>query len=165
LSTQEIRIKPSLVPFTWKAVIVILVGLAVYVASLLLRLPLQALGLLFRLTGLALVCLGVLGMFVGVIRRNMYTYVISDSDLVLQKQLLRRSIRRVPFSSITDVQVSQGLAGRFAGYGNVVPVTKSGYGLVRGTEPGENVVAEMVDVPKPDKVAQLIISRLKRTES
>jgi uncharacterized membrane protein YdbT with pleckstrin-like domain len=118
-------------------------------------------GSLFRFAALALVCLGVLGVFIGVVRRNTFTYVISDSDVVVQKQLLRSNVRRIPFSSITDVQVSQSLVGRLAGYGNVVPVTKSGYGLVRGTQPGENIVAEMVDVPNPDKVADLIMSRLR----
>lgn len=158
---QEVRIKPSLIPFTWKSSLVVLFGLAVYVANILLRLPAPILGPLFRITGLALICLGILGMFVGVIRRNTYTYTISNSDLILQRQLLRRSVRRIPFTSITDVQVSQSLAGRLAGYGNVVPVTKSGFGLVRGVEPGENIVAEMVDVPHPDKIVQLIMSRLR----
>ena len=51
--------------------------------------------------------------------------------------------------------------GRLAGYGDVVPVTKSGYGLVRWTQAGENIVAEMRDVPKPDKVADLIMLRLR----
>ena len=30
-----------------------------------------------------------------------------------------------------------------------------------GTEPGESLNAEMVDVPNPDKVADLIMSRLR----
>ena len=100
-------------------------------------------------------------MLIGVVRRNSFTYLITDSDVVVQKQLLRRSVRRIPFSSISDVQVSQSLVGRLARYGDVVPVTKSGYGLVRGTEPGENIVAEMADVPNPDKVTDLIMSRLR----
>ena len=98
---------------------------------------------------------------IGIVRRNTFTYLITDSDVVVQKQLLRRSVRRIPFSSISDVQVSQSIVGRLVGYGDVVPVTKSGYGLVRGTQPGENIVAEMVDVPNPDKVADLIMSRLR----
>ena len=50
------------------------------------------------------------------------------------------------------------------GNGDVVPVTKSGYGLVHGTEPGEKVVAEIADVTNPDRVADLIMSRLRATK-
>jgi hypothetical protein len=84
----------------------------------------------------------------------------------VQKQLFSRNIRRIPFSSLSDVEVSQTFIGRLAGYGNIAPVTKSGYGLVRGMDRTENVVAEMTNVPNPDKVADLIIARasIKRGE-
>ena len=139
----------------------ILLGLVVYGVSFLFRSPLPSAGSLLRYTALGLVGLGVLRVLIGVVRRNSFTYLITDSDVVVQKQLLGRSVRRIPFSSISDVQVSQTLVGRLARYGNVVPVSKSGYGLVRGTQAGENLNAEMVDVPNPDKVADLIMSRLK----
>jgi len=121
------------------------------------------LSILVSYIGLALVALGLLSLLSGSIRRNMFTYLISDQDVVVQKQLLTRSVRRIPFSSISDIQVSQTLIGRLAGYGNIVPVTKSGYGLVRGQDRAENVVQEMVNVPKPDKVADLIMSRASGT--
>jgi uncharacterized membrane protein YdbT with pleckstrin-like domain len=100
---------------------------------------------------------------IGAVRRNMYTYQITDSDLIIQKQLLGRSLRRIPFISISDVEVSQSIAGRLARYGNIVPITKSGYGLVRGMDKSENKVAEMTNVPNPDKVANLILSRASHT--
>jgi uncharacterized membrane protein YdbT with pleckstrin-like domain len=97
-----------------------------------------------------LIALGLLGVLVGAIRRNMFTYLISDRDVVVQKQLFRRSVRRIPFASISDLQVSQTPIGRLAGYGSIAPVTKSGYGLVRGMDRAENVVQEMINVPKPE---------------
>ena len=158
---EDIRIKPSLVPFAWKGFVVILLGVLVYGASFVFQLPLPYADSLLRYAALGLICIGLLGVLIGVVRRNAFTYLITDSDVVVKKQLLRRSVRRIPFSSISDVQVSQTIVGRLAGYGDVVPVTKSGYGLVRGTEAGENIVAEMADVPNPDKVADLIMSRLR----
>ncbi|MGA2784088.1 MAG: PH domain-containing protein [Candidatus Bathyarchaeia archaeon] len=157
----DIRIKPSLVPFTWKGFVVLLMGLLVYGVSFLFKSPLPSAVSLLRYVALGLLALGVLHVLIGVVRRNAYTYLITDSDVVVQKQLLGRSVRRIPFSSISDVQVSQTLVGRLARYGDLVPVSKSGYGLVRGTQPGENLNAEMVDVPNPDKIADLIMSRLK----
>jgi len=158
---EDIRIKPSLVPFAWKGFVVILLGVLVYGASFVFQPPLPYADSLLRYAALGLICIGLLGVLIGVVRRNAFTYLITDSDVVVKKQLLRRSVRRIPFSSISDVQVSQTIVGRLAGYGDVVPVTKSGYGLVRGTEAGENIVAEMADVPNPDKVADLIMSRLR----
>ena len=161
---EEIRLKPSLVPFDWKGFAVVLLGIVVYVLSLVFQFPSLSAGSLLRYAALALIGVGLLGVLIGVVRRNAFTYLITDSDVVVKRQLLRRSVRRIPFSSISDVQVSQSIVGRLARYGDIVPVTKSGYGLVRGTEHGENIVAEMADVPNPDKVADLIMSRLRASK-
>ena len=160
---QLVKIKPSLVPFTWKGVLVVLFALTVYVGIFLfqslLPIPLFGFGYLLEFVLLGLAGLGLLMILIGAVRRNMYTYQLTQSDLIIQKQLLGRSVRRIPFASISDVEVSQSFVGRLAGYGNIVPISKSGYGLVRGMERSENVVAEMTNVPKPDKVANLIMSR------
>ena len=161
---QDVRIKPSFVPFAWKGFVLVLLGLVVFGVSFLFKSSLSSVGSLLGYVGLGLVGFGVLGVLIGVVRRNAFTYLITDSDVVVRRQLLGRSVRRIPFSSISDVQVSQSLVGRLARYGDVVPVSKSGYGLVRGTEPGERLNAEMVDVPNPDKVADLIMSRLRASK-
>jgi len=132
-----------------------------YGVSSIVQFPSSSADSILNYAALTLIGLGLLGVLIGAVRRNAFTYLITDSDIVVKKQLLRRSVRRIPFSSISDVQVSQSIAGRLARYGDIVPVTKSGYGLVRGTENGENIVAEMADVPNPDKVADLIMSRLR----
>ena len=142
----------------------ILLGVLVLGMSFVLQFPLSSADSLLRYAALAVVGIGLLGVLIGAVRRNAFTYLITDTDVVVKKQLLRRSVRRIPFSSISDVQVSQSIVGRLARYGDVVPVTKSGYGLVRGTEPGENIVAEMADVPNPDKVADLIMARLRASK-
>ena len=94
-------------PFAWKGVVVLLLGLVVYGVSFLFEFPLPSGGSLIRYLALGLVGLGVLGVLIGAVRRNAFTYLITDSDVVVQKQLLRRSVRRIPFSSISDVQVSK----------------------------------------------------------
>ena len=166
-SVQLIKIKPSLVPFTWKGLLVVLLGLMLFVGTSLfhsiLPVPYFSFGILLNIVFLGLAGLGFLMILIGAVRRNMYTYQITDSDLIIQKQLLGRSLRRIPFVSISDVEVSQSIAGRLAGYGKIVPITKSGYGLVRGMDRSENIVAEMTNVPHPDKVANLILSRTSHT--
>jgi len=163
---QNIKIKPSLVPFTWKGILVILLGLVLSVGLYIFQSSLPFLfgfGYLLTFAGLGLVGLGFLMILVGLVRRNMYTYQLTDSDVIIQKQFLGRSVRRIPLASISDVEVSQSFVGRLAGYGNIVPISKSGYGLVRGMERTENIVAEMTNVPNPDKVANLIMSRTSTT--
>ena len=167
--SKTIIIKPSFIPYVWKGLALIVLGVIVYALAFMMPLPFSfsslslaslTLRALIRYAGLALIVLGLLGVLVGAVRRNMFTYRISDRDVVVQKQLLRRSVRRIPFTSISDIQVSQTLVGRLARYGNIVPVTKSGYGLVHGIDRAENVVQEMLNVPKPDKVADLIMSKV-----
>lgn len=159
---QNIKIKPSLVPFTWKGLLVILLDLVLSVGLYVFQALLPFLfgfGYLLTFAGLGLAGLGFLMVLIGLVRRNMYTYQLTDSDVIIQKQFLGRSVRRIPLASISDVEVSQSFVGRLAGYGNIVPISKSGYGLVRGMERTENIVAEMTNVPNPDKVANLIMSR------
>jgi len=160
---REVIIKPSLVPFTWKGSVLIALAFAILASTFVFQavLPLlSALGPLLILGSLALAGLGFLMILIGAVRRNMYTYQLTDSHILIKKQLLGRSIRSIPFSSVSDVQVSQSIAGRLAGYGDLVPITKSGYGLVRGMERTENIVSEMTNVPKPDKVAAIIMARI-----
>ena len=165
---QPIKIKPSLVPFTWKGLLVVLLGLILFIGTSLFHSVLPAtyfsFGYLLNLAFLGLMGLGLLMILIGLVRRNMYTYQLTDSDLIIQKQLLRRSLRRIPFTSISDVEVSQSLTGRLARYGNIVPITKSGYGLVRGMDKSENKVAEMTNVPNPDKVANVILARTSKPQ-
>jgi uncharacterized membrane protein YdbT with pleckstrin-like domain len=170
--SKTIIIKPSFIPYVWKGLALIVLGVIVYALGFMMPLPFSfpslslpslTLRALVRYAALALIVLGLLGVLVGAVRRNMFTYIISDRDVVVQKQLLQRSVRRIPFTSISDIQVSQTLMGRLARYGNIAPVTKSGYGLVHGMDRAENVVQEMINVPKPDKVADLIMSKVSTT--
>ena len=138
----------------------LLLGFALLAATTVLQSLLEGGSLLLSYVALGIMGLGLLAILISSIRRNAFTYLITDSDVVVQKQLFSRTVRRIPFFSISDVEVSQSFIGRLAGYGNIAPVTKSGYGLVRGMDRTENMVAEMTNVPKPDKVAELIMSRV-----
>ena len=155
-----IKIKPSMIPFVWRGAGIIVLGLVLYFAESIIALPSTIPTLYIQYGVLGLIGLGFLGVLIGAARRNTFTYLITDQAVIVQRQLLSRSVRRIPFASISDMEVSQSFVGRIAGYGNIAPVTKSGYGLVRGKDRAENMVAEMTNVPKPDRVAELILSRL-----
>lgn len=168
-SKPVIKIKPSLIPFIWKGFALVLVGFVVYVGTAAVQSRLRSISPVYippsvlNAVFLGLVGLGLLAILFGVVRRNMFTYILTDSEMMVQKQLFGRSIRRMPFASLSDIEVSQTLVGRIAGYGNIIPVTKSGYGLVRGIDRSENIVAEMTNVPNPDKLADAILARASLT--
>lgn len=155
-----VKIKPSMIPFIWKGAIVVLLGVLLFFAVSVISVPFSFPVLYVHYVVLGVVGLGFLGVLIGSVRRNTFTYLITDQAVIVQRQLLGRNVRRIPFSSISDMEVSQSFIGRIAGYGNIAPVTKSGYGLVRGMDRAENMVAEMTNVPKPDRVAELILSKV-----
>jgi membrane protein YdbS with pleckstrin-like domain len=159
----DVVIKPSLIPFTWKGLALIALAFVLLASTFVLQAFLHffpTIGPLLILGSLGLSGLGFLMTLIGAVRRNMHTYELTDSHILIKKQFLGRSIRSIPFASVSDVQVSQSLGGRLARYGDLVPITKSGYGLVRGTERMENIVAEMTNVPNPDRVAAMIMARI-----
>ena len=67
---QEVRIKPSLVPFAWKGFVVVLLGIVVYGVSFVFRFPLPSADFLLRYAALALIGIGLLGVLIGAVRRN-----------------------------------------------------------------------------------------------
>jgi membrane protein YdbS with pleckstrin-like domain len=160
-SKQIVKVKPSLFPFTWKGVVIAFLGVLLLAGSLTFEslLMIWSASALASRASLSVIAIGALIVLVGAARRSMYSYQLTDSHIVIQKQLFGRSVRRIPFTSISDVEVSQSVVGRLVGYGNVVPVTKSGYGLVRGMDASENLVGEMTNVPNPDRVAGVIMTR------
>jgi len=124
-----VKIRPSLLPFTWKGLTVVIFGLVVFAGSFMFQIPMPlpySSGYVLTHIGLSLLGLGFLMIVIGIVKRNMYAYQVTDSGIIIQKQLLRRSVRRIPFASLSDVEVSQSLVGRLAGFGNVVPISKSG---------------------------------------
>jgi uncharacterized membrane protein YdbT with pleckstrin-like domain len=161
-------IKPSYVPFVGRwitAILLIFFAFAAVHTEGLLPIPSGAMYLI----DYALLIVGIislLGTLLGVARRNAYSYTITNTGIIVKKQLFRRSVRQIPFTSISDVYVNQTIIGRLANYGNVVPVTKSGYGIVPEMEySSEATTSEMTDVSRPDEVAEIIMQRIGRTSN
>ena len=155
-------IKPSYVPFIgkWLAILLLILFAYTIIGAGTFPVP-QSATTILNYAFLAVTAISFLGILVGTARRNAYSYVITRTGIIVTKQLFRRSIRRIPFTSISDVYINQTMIGRLANYGDVVPVTKSGYGLVGDMEySAEASTAEMTDVPRPDEVAEMIMRRI-----
>jgi uncharacterized membrane protein YdbT with pleckstrin-like domain len=163
-------IRPSYVPFVSKGTAIIVAAIIAYgfvTTNSLAQwgvLSDNGLGYLASYALFGLMAIGFLSLTVGFFRRNAYTYMITETDIIVRRQLLTRNIRRIPLASISDVQISQSMLGRLAGYGDIVPISKSGYGILRDVDyQSETVVTEMTDVPNPDHVADYIMSKIEQT--
>lgn len=159
-----ILIKPSYVPFVGRWLTVLILTLSAFVAVKTNMFPaLESAMSLLDYVFLIIGSISLLGSLLGVARRNAYSYLITGTGIVVKKQLFRRNVRQIPFTSISDVYINQTIFGRLAGYGDIVPVTKSGYGIVHDMEySSEATTSTITDVSRPDEVAEIIMQRIGR---
>jgi len=92
---------------------------------------------LFWMAGIIFIIIGVIGIIVTFFYLNAFTYHITNKRIIVYKKFITISSRQVQYDDLSDVVVDQGIFGRIFGFGNVIPVTKSGFGLgYRGTQMG-----------------------------
>lgn len=66
-----------------------------------------------------------------------FTYFLTNKRIIIYRKFITISSRQVQYDDLSDVVVDQGIIGRIFGFGNVIPITKSGFGLgMRGWQTG-----------------------------
>lgn len=68
------------------------------------------------------------GIFVEIYRKS-HHYIITNFRLILKGGMIKRKERSLRYDKITDLSGEQGLLGRIFGFGNIIPITQSGFGL------------------------------------
>jgi len=63
------------------------------------------------------------------IYRRSHVYTVTNLRMILRKGLFTFDERRVMFKNITDLDVHISILGRIFNYGDIIPVTASGFGL------------------------------------
>ena len=71
----------------------------------------------------------IFGAFVTEIYRKSHRYIITNYRLILRGGMLIRKKRSLRYEKISDLGGEQGLLGRIFGFGNIIPITSSGFGL------------------------------------
>ncbi len=61
--------------------------------------------------------------------RRSHHYLITNLRLVLKGGIIVKRERSLRYEKIADVEYSQGILGKIFGFGNIIPVTQSGFGL------------------------------------
>ncbi len=61
--------------------------------------------------------------------RHSHSYVLTDRRIVLQGGVIRSRQREIRYEKISDIESSQGLLGKLFGFGTIIPITASGFGM------------------------------------
>ncbi len=119
-------LRPERLAFLWLFVgagILVVLGLVL----LLFYLPL----------GLFLAALGALCLLASFFYSRAFTYYLTTKRILLYRKFITISSRQIQYDDLSDVVVEQGIVGRLFGFGNVIPITKSGLGTgMRGWQMG-----------------------------
>ncbi len=71
----------------------------------------------------------VMGFLLVDIYRRSHRYFITNFRLIFRGGILKKRERTLRYDGITDIESSQGILGRIFGFGTIIPITKSGFGL------------------------------------
>jgi len=71
----------------------------------------------------------IFGMLFVEIYRKSHCYTITNFRLILKGGIIRKKERSLRYDKITDLSGEQGILGRIFGFGNIIPITQSGFGL------------------------------------
>ncbi len=61
--------------------------------------------------------------------RRSHRYVLTDMRIILRGGIFRVRERSLRYEKITDIDASQGIIGKIFGFGNIIPITPSGFGM------------------------------------
>lgn len=61
--------------------------------------------------------------------RHSHSYILTDHRIVLQGGVLRSKQRVIRYEKISDIESSQALVGKLFGFGTIIPITGSGFGM------------------------------------
>jgi len=63
------------------------------------------------------------------IYRLSHKYVITDMRIIMEGGIIKKNRRILTYDKITDLSGEQSLLGRLFNFGNIIPITQSGFGL------------------------------------
>jgi len=61
--------------------------------------------------------------------RRSHRYFITNFRIILKGGIIRTRERSLRYEKISDIEGSQGIAGKIFGFGTIIPITHSGFGL------------------------------------
>ncbi|HEX8653444.1 MAG TPA: PH domain-containing protein [Pyrinomonadaceae bacterium] len=86
------------------------------------------------------------------VRRNMVSYTLTDSKVMIDQGLVARTTRNIPLRNIQDVTVSSSILQRLLGFGNLI--------IDNASEQGGTTILRNIDNPRHH--ADLLLRELRR---
>ena len=88
---------------------------------------------LFNVTGVFLpvytVVVSIIGFLLVELFRRSHRYIISNQRIVFKGGIVTKEQRTLRYDKITDVNTKQGILGQIFGFGTIIPISQSGFGL------------------------------------
>ena len=75
------------------------------------------------------VAASIVGFFCVEIYRRSHKYMITDKRIIFTGGVLTKRTRTVRYDKISDINSQQGILGQIFGFGTIIPVSQSGFGL------------------------------------
>jgi hypothetical protein len=79
--------------------------------------------------------MSILGFLIVEAYRRSHKYIISNQRIVFKGGIITKQERTLRYDKITDINSKQGIIGQIFGFGTIIPISQSGFGL--GTDKAE----------------------------
>jgi len=61
--------------------------------------------------------------------RRSHKYIISNQRIIFKGGILTKQERTLRYDKVTDINAKQGILGQIFGFGTIIPISQSGFGL------------------------------------
>jgi hypothetical protein len=75
------------------------------------------------------VCMAIIGFLIVEWYRRSHKYIISNLRIIFSGGILTKRERTLRYDKISDLNAEQGIIGQIFGFGTIIPISQSGFGL------------------------------------
>ena len=79
------------------------------------------------------VAISIIGFLMVELYRRSHKYIISSQRIVFKGGVITKEERTLRYDKITDISYKQGILGQIFGFGTIIPISQSGFGLGNDT--------------------------------
>ena len=76
-----------------------------------------------------MVAISIIGLLLVEWYRRSHKYIISNQRIVLKGGIVTKEERTLRYDKISDISAKQGVIGQIFGFGTIIPISQSGFGL------------------------------------
>ena len=79
------------------------------------------------------ILVSIIGFLIVELYRRSHKYIISSQRIVFKGGVITKEERTLRYDKITDISYKQGILGQIFGFGTIIPISQSGFGLGNDT--------------------------------